>query len=241
MASASEVLTSVDSKQAALHSLALEPRIAMGAASRLTANERRNELVAAASIEFAATGYAGTSTAAIARRAGVSQPYLFQLFGTKRSLFIAAVLDCFDRTRLSLEVSARKAKEAGESPDDVLEAMSQAYVNLLRADRAILRLQLQAYAACEDPQIQDVVRNRYLVLWQTVGRASGADPKAVESWFAQGMLINVMASIGAAPTPAEFLRWVRGGGPVADETVLKRPAGRRVLIQRSREVSGLRR
>lgn len=215
MASASEVLTSVDSKQAALHSLALEPRIAMGAASRLTANERHNELVAAASIEFAATGYAGTSTAAIARRAGVSQPYLFQLFGTKRSLFMAAVDDCFDRTRLSLEVSARKAKEAGLSPEDVLEAMGHAYENLLRADRAILRLQLQAYAAGGDPQIQDVLRDHYSMLWQSVSRASGVDPNAVESWFARAMLINVIASLGAASTPDEFLRWVAGSRPVA--------------------------
>jgi AcrR family transcriptional regulator len=181
----------------------------------LTAEERRDELVAAASIEFAATGYAGTSTAAIARLAGVSQPYLFRLFETKKNLFIAAVHDCFDRTRLSFEVSARKAKEAGQSPEDVLETMGHAYVNLLRADRGTLRLQLQACAACEDPQIQDVVRDHYSALWQTVGRVSGADPKAVEGWFAQGMLINVIASIGAASTPDEFLRWVLGGGPVA--------------------------
>jgi AcrR family transcriptional regulator len=187
----------------------------MTADTRLTANERRDELLAAASIEFAATGYAGTSTAAIARRAGVSQPYLFQLFGTKRSLFMAAVDDCFDRTRLSLEVSARNAKEAGLSPEGVLEAMGHAYENLLRTDRAILRLQFQAYAACEDPQIQDVVRDHSLVLWQTVSRASGADPKAVESWFARAMLINVIASVGAASTSTEFLRWVMGSGPVA--------------------------
>ena len=56
----------------------------MSAATRLTAEERRDEIVAAASIEFAATGYAGTSTEVIARRAGVSQPYLFQLSGTKK-------------------------------------------------------------------------------------------------------------------------------------------------------------
>src|ERR1035437_6306844 len=70
----------------------------MSAASRHPAQEPRDEIVAAASIEFAETGYAGTSTDAIARRSGVSQPYLFQLFGTKKDLFIAAVRDCFDRT-----------------------------------------------------------------------------------------------------------------------------------------------
>jgi AcrR family transcriptional regulator len=185
----------------------------MSAASRLTAAERRDEIVAAASIEFAANGYAGTPTAAIARRAGVSQPYLFQLFRTKKDLFIAAARDCFDRTRRAFEVSTREAKEAGQTPKDILEMMGHAYVNLLRADRGILRLQLQAYAACEDPQIQAVVLDNYSELWQTVSRLSGADPKALEDWFAQGMLINVIASIGAASTPDEFLRWLIGRGP----------------------------
>lgn len=156
--------------------------------------------LAAAAVEFAATGYAGTPTAAIARRAGVSQPYLFQLFRTKKDLFIAAVRDCFDRTRLAFEVFAREAKQADQSPEDILEMMGHAYVNLLRSDRDALRLQLQAYAACEDPQIQAVVLENSAELWQTVSRVSGADPKAVGDRFAQGMLITVIASIGADTT-----------------------------------------
>ena len=123
----------------------------MSAATRLTADERRDEIVAAASIEFAETGYAGTSTDAIARRSGVSQPYLFQLFGTKKDLFTAAVRDCFDRTRLTFEQSGKPAQAAGLPPERILEAMGHAYVRLLLADRGILRLQLQAYAACGDP------------------------------------------------------------------------------------------
>jgi AcrR family transcriptional regulator len=179
----------------------------MNEAPRLTAAERRDEIVAAASIEFAATGYAGTPTAAIARRAGVSQPYLFQLFRTKKDLFVSAVRDCFDRTRLVIETSAREVIEADQRPKDILETMGHAYVNLLQSDRGILRLQLQAYAACEDPQIQAAVVDKYSELWQTIGRVSGADPKAVENWFARGMLINVIASIRAGSTSEEFLRW----------------------------------
>ena len=71
--------------------------------ARLSAGERRDEIVAAAMTEFAQTGYAGTSTEAIARRSGVSQPYLFQLFGTKKDLFIAAVRHGFARTALAFE------------------------------------------------------------------------------------------------------------------------------------------
>src|SRR5664279_400065 len=122
----------------------------MSAATRLTAEERRDEIVAAASIEFAETGYAGTSTDAIARRSGVSQPYLFQLFGTKKELFVAAVTDCFLRTKQAFEASGKPAQAAGLAPARILEVMGHAYVALLLADRGILRLQLQAYAACGD-------------------------------------------------------------------------------------------
>jgi AcrR family transcriptional regulator len=78
--------------------------------TRLTAEERRDAVVAAAMTEFAQTGYAGTSTEAIARRSGVSQPYLFQLFGTKKDLFLAAVRHGFGRTRTVFEVVGRQAR-----------------------------------------------------------------------------------------------------------------------------------
>lgn len=183
----------------------------MSAATRLTAEERRDEVVAAASIEFAATGYAGTSTDSIARRAGVSQPYLFQLFGTKKELFIAAVRDCFDRTQRTFEQSGRSARQAGLTPDQTLGQMGHAYVRLLLADRGILRLQLQAYAACEDEDVQTVVRDNYCLLWQAVAKISAADPDAVRRWFAEGMLINVIASISNASNAEDFFRSLAGG------------------------------
>ena len=64
---------------------------------RMTADERREAVIAAAAIEFAGGGFAGTATDAIARRAGVSQPYLFQLYRTKKELFLATVRDSFER------------------------------------------------------------------------------------------------------------------------------------------------
>ncbi len=167
----------------------------MNATTRLTADERRTDVIAAASKEFAARGYAGTSTQAIAERAGVSQPYLFQLFGTKKDLFIAAVHACFARTRSTFEASAKTA-ESGD-PTAILEAMGCSYHDLLR-DRDMLRLQLHAYAACDDPDIRTVVRREWTALHEAVVRLSGADPAAIHSWFAEGMLLNVAASIGEA-------------------------------------------
>src|SRR6266700_3589556 len=58
---------------------------------RMSAGERRETVLEAAVAEFALRGLAGTSTEDVARRAGISQPYLFRLFPTKKALFLALV------------------------------------------------------------------------------------------------------------------------------------------------------
>ena len=179
--------------------------------SRLTADERRDEVIAAAAIEFAGGGFDGTSTGSIARRAGVSQPYLFQLFGTKKDLFLAAVRDCFGRTGRNFEETARAARASGADTQGVLETMGHAYVHMLLADRNLLRLQLHAYAACGDPEIRAVVREEFFALWRSVAGIAGCDPYALHPWFAEGMLINVIASIGDARTLEEFDATLLGG------------------------------
>jgi AcrR family transcriptional regulator len=163
--------------------------------TRLSAGERRDDVVVAAMTEFAVTGYAGTSTEAIARRSGVSQPYLFQLFGTKKDLFLAAVRHGFERTRLAFEVAGKRAKAEDPSTDYILTAMGQAYCELLR-DRELLLCQLQAYAACGDPAIREVVGEEFMQIYRLVGDLSGADEDELEKWFAMGMLMNTAAAIG---------------------------------------------
>src|SRR5438477_13152144 len=95
----------------------------MSPTTRLTADERRDDVIAAAMQEFSVGGYAGTSTQAIANRVGVSQPYLFQLYRTKKDLFVAVVRACFARTRAAFEASAKSARAATEAPDQILHAM----------------------------------------------------------------------------------------------------------------------
>ena len=184
---------------------------------RLTAEERRDEIVAAASIEFAATGYAGTSTDAIARRAGVSQPYLFQLFGTKKELFMATLRDCFARTAQVFDEVGKAARAEGLPPAGILQRMGGAYMPLLLGDRGVLQLQLHAYAAsCQDPEIRAAVRQSYLTIWRTAAEVSGANAQQMHLWFAEGMLINVIASIGDETTPDEFDHWLVQGAPLCE-------------------------
>ena len=177
--------------------------------TRLNADERRESVIAAATREFAAHGYAGTSTMDIAKRVGVSQPYLFQLFGTKKELFIAAVDECFSRVRRRFEYVARQARQETDDPEQILHAMGLAYCDLL-ADRDTLRLQMQAYAACDDEDIQRVVRGGWTALYDAVANASGADEDSIHHWFAEGMLMNVAAAVGGL-NPEIDAKLRRGG------------------------------
>ena len=154
-------------------------------------------MLAAAIAEFAAAGYHGTPTESIARRAGISQPYLFRLYRTKKDLFLACVERCFDRTLSTF----RRAAEAVPEPDR-FEAMGKAYVELL-ADRELLLFQLQTYAASEDEDIRAAAQRRYEELTETVAELAGVDRARVLPFIAQGMLLNVAAALDLDPQ-----RWI---------------------------------
>ena len=159
---------------------------------RKSKEERREEILDAAIAEFARKGLQGASTEEIARLAGISQPYVFRLFGTKKELYIAGVARCFRQT---LELIQRAAE--GKRGDEALHAIGVAYGTLLESDRLYLRAQMQAYAACEDPEICAVVRNGYGDLVTYVERVSGVGPEELAQFFAGGMLMNVLSSMDA--------------------------------------------
>ena len=166
---------------------------------RQTADERRDAIVVAALHEFAKGGYTGTSTESIARVVGVSQPYLFQLFGTKRELFLAVVRHGFQRTRLVFHEAARR-KPDDDQDCSLLDLMGAAYMELL-SDRDLLRVQLQAYAACGDEDVRQVVREEFTELYVAVKRDSGASNQEVHAFFAEGMLLNVAAALEIGGKP----------------------------------------
>jgi AcrR family transcriptional regulator len=170
------------------------------ATTRSTAAARRDELLDAAMVEFAEHGFEGASTEDIARRAGISQPYLFRLFGTKKELFKASVARCL---REALELFQRAAE--GKRGKEALEAIGQAYREQLEQDRTRLRAQMNAYVACDDPEIRDVVRAGFGDLVAYVRRVSGADWPTVWSFFATGMLFNVLASMHVDDEPEPWM------------------------------------
>src|SRR3954469_9355454 len=106
----------------------------MVTAGRKTKDARREEILDAALVEFAERGLHGASTEAIARGAGISQPYVFRLFGTKKELFRTVTARCFRET---LEMFQRAAE--GLRGQAALDAMGEAYIAQLSREPLRLR------------------------------------------------------------------------------------------------------
>lgn len=184
---------------------AATPRNRSLSSGRMTADERREAIVSAGIAEFATGGLVGASTDVIAKRAGVSQPYVFQLFGTKKELFLAVVRRCFERTRLTFEDAARRYEPGvTEGCNTVLEAIGLSYMKLL-SDRNLLLVQLQAYAACSDADVRLVVRAEFAHLHRRVAELTGADAQDIHGFFAQGMLLNIAAAVELEGDPTSWL------------------------------------
>ncbi|WP_189816442.1 TetR/AcrR family transcriptional regulator [Streptomyces olivaceoviridis] len=167
---------------------------------RMSAEERRESVIRAATAEFARGGYHGTSTEAIARRVGVSQPYLFRLFPGKKAIFLAAAERCVDDTIRTFEGASE-----GLRGEEALHAMANAYTKVIAERPEWLMMQMQMYiavAAAEqegDREFGESVRAGWMRLWDTVRLALGADVDETTSFLAHGMLINCLVAMGFPP------------------------------------------
>jgi AcrR family transcriptional regulator len=163
-----------------------------------TAAERREQIRAAASAAFASAGLHGVSVDQIARSIGISEAYVFRLFGSKRALFIDVVTAAFDA------MTSRMIAAAGEATGvDALMRMSEEYQVQL-ADRQRLLLQTQAFAACGDPEVRYAVRAAFGRLWTRAGQISSLSPLQVRTFIAFGLLLNVAAALDADDLPASW-------------------------------------
>jgi AcrR family transcriptional regulator len=158
--------------------------------SRASSDERREQVIQAAVKEFAAHGYHAASTSAIAKRAGISQPYIYALFPNKRELFLATHRHVVQRIRETFTEAARGA----EGPEERLDRMGHAYLRLLE-DRDEILAQMQAHAAAGDPELLEPVRTEFTRLVEDVRRISAASQEQVVDFFAKGMLLNVAAAL----------------------------------------------
>ena len=157
----------------------------------MSAEDRREQVIKAAITVFAQSGYEGATTAAIASRVGVSQPYLFRLFPTKKDLFLAA-----SERNMNDTLKLMREAAGGMTGCDAIDAMGDAYQEKLVTDRDWLLMQLQTFAACYDPDIQRQTRRGMQDIWEEVDKLSGLPIEDRVLFFAKGMFCNVIAAMG---------------------------------------------
>lgn len=164
---------------------------------RLSADDHREDVLAAAVHEFGEHGYHAARTAAIAERAGISQPYVYALFRNKKTLFLA----CQDRIRAQIRAAFTEALHPAPSPEQALSQLGAGYRRLL-PDVDLMRCQLQGFAAAADPEIRDNVRTGMMASFDAVAEMTGASREQVAAFVGLGLLLNVGAMLDL---PADYL------------------------------------
>ncbi|MBH0178130.1 MAG: TetR/AcrR family transcriptional regulator [Nitrospira sp.] len=122
--------------------------------SRTSGPERQAGLINAAASLFAANGFQGTTTKAIAKAAGVSEALLFKYFPTKRVLYAAILAEKaqYSELRDAVEEAARK------HDDTRLFTLLASYRIKKGADPTMLRLLL--FSALEGHELSDMFFQR---------------------------------------------------------------------------------
>jgi AcrR family transcriptional regulator len=144
----------------------------------------------AARAEFAEWGYHGATTAAIAKRADISQSYIYALFPSKKNLF----LECQrwnQRQIMDIMDAAAAATDAAEARARI----HQAYVEKIEhRHHSLFRLQATA-AAASDADIADEVRQSFIEGFEKLLAVCGDDRQAVKDYVAVGIFSDVAMAI----------------------------------------------
>jgi AcrR family transcriptional regulator len=158
-------------------------------ARRLSSEERREQILRAALAVFGARGYVGTTTDEVAKAAGVSQPYVVRLFGTKESLFLAALASALDVLLTSFRAALA---EDGDLPP--VKRVGRAYVDLLRV-RGLHQTLAHAYLLGSHPVIGPAARRGFAQVWRFFREEAGLSVDEARSHMAEGMLISTMIGL----------------------------------------------
>ncbi|MEY9950841.1 TetR/AcrR family transcriptional regulator [Leifsonia sp. EB34] len=174
---------------------------------RIPSAERREQILGAASLVFGERGYFGATTDQIAKAAGISQPYVVRMFGSKENLFVEVLQRALDKLMVSFQstIDEWKAEGSPAGEDDgalheIGRRLGLAYVNLLE-DRGILLSLMQAFAMGNDPVIGERAREGFLGIYKMVRDQVGFSPDEARSFLAEGMLLNTVLGL---KLPAEY-------------------------------------
>ena len=156
---------------------------------------------------FGARGYEGTTTDDVARTAGISQPYVVRLFGTKENLFLAAMKAALDELLRVFRLEL--ADETADRP--VSKRIGEAYVDLL-STRGLHQTLSHAWLLGGHPVIGPAARKGFAQVWEFFRDEAGFEADEARMFLAEGMLINVMIGMrlvddyGSDPRITELFR-----------------------------------
>jgi TetR/AcrR family transcriptional regulator len=180
---------------------------------RIPAAERREQILAAASVVFGERGYSGATTDQVAKAAGISQPYVVRMFGTKENLFLEVLARALERLVASFRQIIAEPREPGDDEAELLAArLGAAYVDLIE-DRGILLSLMQAFiSGGHNPVVGAKARAGFLEIYRMLRDEAGFPPDTIREFLADGMLFNTLLAIRLPdifdedPDAAELMR-----------------------------------
>jgi len=166
-------------------------------ATRMASGERRELVLAAAAEVFGERGYVGATTDAVAKAAGVSQPYVVRMFGTKAALFQSVFERSLERLMAGFRQEiAAAVNESGITPgsDELNMCIGRRYVELLE-DRGLLLSMMQAFMLGADPEVGPTARAGFLRVYQLLRDEAGFTPEQASHILSIGMMINTLVGL----------------------------------------------
>ncbi|MEP6842244.1 MAG: TetR/AcrR family transcriptional regulator [Pseudolysinimonas sp.] len=167
-------------------------------ATRMRAEDRRELILQAATEVFGERGYFGATTDAIARTAGVSQPYVVRMFGTKEVLFLEVLQRALGKL---LDAFRAALVDTSPLPEGIAEypgiRFGRAYADLL-TDRGLLLSLMHAFILGSDPVIGKAAREGFLEVYKFLRFEAGLSAEETDLFLAHGMMLNTMVGLRMA-------------------------------------------
>jgi TetR/AcrR family transcriptional regulator len=189
-------------------------------ARRLGNEDRRESILAAATIVFGERGYEGASTDAIAAVAGISQAYVIRMFGSKERLFGQAAERDVERAIGAFRGAiASVGRDAALS--DKLFAMGRAYEGLL-ADRGVVLTLMHLNALGYHPRLGPLARASHMRMYRVIRDEAGIPPPEAVRFLARGMLVSALLAVrlpDAAPDDADVREHLAEAFGIAEDQV----------------------
>ncbi|NMN94193.1 TetR/AcrR family transcriptional regulator [Nocardiaceae bacterium YC2-7] len=167
----------------------------------MAAADRRELILQAATRAFAKGGYAGTSTDAVAREAGVSQPYVVRMFGTKVELFREVYVRSSDMVMATFDAALDELDIEPES-QAFWDSLGAAYSELI-SDRDLLLVMMHGFSAASTPEIGAAARKCMSATYKQLRDRTGCTPEQARGFISHGMLLNILLAMNAPDYAAE--------------------------------------